>query len=88
MQTKQVVVPARGAQQVAFTSIAVPSGATKGAVRITPDSLKQNDVLSFTIAPDEAVPVLIVEPANPRDNQGLFLESSAGDRRSPVVPRR
>lgn len=82
VQTKQVLVAARGAQQVAFSSIAVPSGATKGAVRITPDSLPQNDVLSFTIAPDEAVPVLVVEPTNPRPNQGLFLTRALaiGDR--------
>jgi hypothetical protein len=83
-QTKQVTVPARGAVQVAFTPIAVPSGATKGVVHITPDSLTQNDVLNFTIAPDEAVPVLIVEPTAPRANQSLFLSRalSIGDRPS------
>ena len=82
VQTKQVEVAARGAQQVAFASIAVPSGATKGIVRITPDSLRQNDLLSFTIAPDEAVPVLIVEPENGRTNQGLYLARALaiGDR--------
>ena len=83
-----VTVPATGAQQVAFTSIAVPSGATKGIVRITPDSLTQDDVLNFTIAPDEAVPVLIVEPASPRDESESVPEPSAGDRRPSVVPRR
>ena len=68
--------------------IAVPSGATKGAVRITPDSLTQDDVLSFTIAPgrgragarrraDESAP----EPE-------AVPESRACDRRSPVVSRR
>lgn len=84
VQTKQVDVAAHGSQQVAFTSIAVPSGATKGVVRITPDSLTQNDVLSFTIAPDEAVPVLVVEPSNPRPNQGLYLTRALaiGDRPS------
>ena len=83
-QTKQVLVPARGAAQVAFTPIAVPSGATKGAVHITPDSLTQNDILDFTIAPDEAVAVLIVEPTTPRPNQSLFLSRAfaIGDRPS------
>lgn len=82
VQTKSVTVPPRGAQQVAFTSIAVPSGATKGTVRVNEDSLKQNDKLSFTIAPDEAVPVLVVEPAASRENQGLFLRRALeiGDR--------
>jgi aerotolerance regulator-like protein/VWA domain-containing protein len=81
-QTKSATVPARGALQVAFTSIAVPSGATKGSVRVTPDSLTQDDVLNFTIAPDEAVPVLVVEPPSPRQNQGLFLSRALaiGDR--------
>lgn len=83
-QTKQANVPAHGATQVAFTPIAVPSGATKGAVRITPDSLTQNDVLDFTIAPDEAVSVLIVEPTKPRVNESLFLSRALaiGDRPS------
>src|SRR5262249_18922872 len=81
-QTKSVTVPARGTLQVAFAPIAVPSGATKGSVRVTPDSLPQDDVLNFTIAPDEAVPVLVVEPASPRQNQGLYLSRALaiGDR--------
>jgi hypothetical protein len=78
VQTKTVSIPPRGAQQVAFASIAVPANATKGAVRITPDSLSQNDVLSFTVAPDEAVTVLVVGPASPRQNQGLFLGRALG----------
>jgi hypothetical protein len=82
VQTQRVTVPASGVQQVAFTPIAVPSGPTKGLVRITPDSLTQDDVLNFTIAPDEAVPVLIVEPSSPRENQSLFLSRALaiGDR--------
>jgi hypothetical protein len=84
VQTQHVALPASGVQQVAFAPIAVPSGATKGVVRITPDSLEQDDVLNFTIAPDEAVPVLIVEPSSPRENQSLFLSRalSIGDRPS------
>ena len=40
--------------------------------------------LNFTIAPDASVPVLVVEPANPRANQSLFLSRalSIGDRPS------
>ena len=84
MQTQKVDVPASGAQQVAFTSVAVPSGATKGVVRITADSLPQDDALNFTIAPDEAVPVLLVEPPNARPNQSLYMSRalSIGDRPS------
>ncbi|MGH7616645.1 MAG: BatA domain-containing protein [Gemmatimonadaceae bacterium] len=83
-QVKNATVPGRGAVQVAFSPIAVPSGATKGTVRVTPDSLTQDDVLNFTIAPDEAVPVLVVEPASPRPDQGLFLSRALeiGDRPS------
>ncbi len=84
VQSKQVGVPASSAQQVAFASIPIPTGATKGLVRITPDSLTQDDVLDFTIAPDAAVPVLIVEPSSPRENQSLFLSRALaiGDRPS------
>ena len=84
VETKRVVIEASSAQQVAFASIAIPTGPTKGLVRITPDSLTQDDVLDFTIAPDEAVPVLIIEPSNPRENQSLFLSRALaiGDRPS------
>ncbi|MEP6496160.1 MAG: BatA domain-containing protein [bacterium] len=77
-QTVRVNVPPHGAQQVAFTPLAVPSGATKGAVRVTPDSLTQDDVLNFTIAPDEAVAVLVVDPPGARENQSLFLSRALG----------
>jgi hypothetical protein len=84
VQTQRVTLPASGVLQVAFTPIAVPSGATKAVVHITPDSLAQDDALNFTIAPDEAVPVLIVEPSSPRENQSLFLSRALaiGDRPS------
>jgi hypothetical protein len=86
VQTQRTRVPASGTQQVAFTSIPVPDGATKGVVRITPDSLTQDDALAFTIAPDEAVPVLIVEPpaSAARANLGLYVSRalSIGDRPS------
>ncbi len=84
VQTKSVTLPATGAAQVAFTAIAVPSGATEGEVRVTPDSLPQNDVMRFTIAPDEAVNVLLVEPAGARANQSLYLSRALaiGDRPS------
>jgi hypothetical protein len=86
VQTKSATVAASGALQVAFTSVAVPSGVTRGAVRITPDSLAADDVLAFTIAPDEAVPVLVIEPqgGSARPNQSLYLSRALaiGDRPS------
>src|SRR5512146_8712 len=82
VETRRVTVGASGAVQAAFGSIAVPNGATRAAIRITPDSLALDDVLNFTIAPDEAVPVLVVEPANPREDQSLYISRalSIGDR--------
>lgn len=84
VQTKTVPIAPSSAQQVAFTPIGVPNTATRGSVRITPDSLTQNDVQNFTIAPDAAVPVLIIEPAGARENQGLYLSRALaiGDRPS------
>jgi hypothetical protein len=84
VQTQHVNVPASGALQVAFTSIPVPNGPTKATVAITPDSLTLDDVSNFTIAPDAAVPVLIVEPTSARPNQSLYLARalSIGDRPS------
>ena len=73
IQTLRVTVPASGAEQVRFGSQAIPTTATRGAVRITHDSLPENDTFNFTLAPDEAVSVLIVDPANARRNQSLFV---------------
>jgi hypothetical protein len=82
VQTRQTNVPAHAAVQVAFTPIVVPGGATKGAVRITPDSLAADDVFDFTIAPDAAVPALIVDPGTPRPDQSLYISRALaiGDR--------
>ena len=82
VDTRRLSVAASGAQQAAFGSIAVPTGATRATIRITPDSLALDDVLNFTIAPDEAVPVLVVEPSSPRENQSLFISRALaiGDR--------
>jgi hypothetical protein len=73
VQTRSAALAPSSATQVAFAPIVVPSGATQGVVRITPDSMALDDALRFTIAPDEAVPVLLVEPASPRANQSLFI---------------
>jgi hypothetical protein len=73
VESKTVTVAASGAQQVIFSPLNVPSGATRGSVRITADQLTQDDVLHFTIAPDEAVSVLLVEPTSPRANQSLYF---------------
>jgi hypothetical protein len=83
-QTKTATIQPSAAQQVAFTSVVVPGTATKGTVRITPDSMAQNDVMNFTMAPDEAVSVLIVGPTEPRENDVLFLSRAfaIGDRPS------
>jgi hypothetical protein len=90
VQTKSVTVPASGALQVAFSPIAVPNAATRASVRVTPDSLTLDDVLAFTVAPDAAVSVLLVEPTNPRDDQSLFLSRALaiGDRPSFRVAER
>lgn len=83
-QSQIATVSASGSQQVSFAPIVVPTTATRGLVRITADSMRMNDELAFTIAPDEAVPVLIVEPSSPRANESLFLNRALaiGDRPS------
>jgi aerotolerance regulator-like protein/VWA domain-containing protein len=78
--TKRVTLPARGATQVRFVSVAIPSGTSTGLVRFAGASatgraneLAANDRYFFTIAPDAGVSVLLVEPSNPRPNQSLYL---------------
>ena len=82
VETKALTVPARGVAQARFAPNAVPSTATRGTVRITHDSLPQNDLFNFTLAPGEAVSVLVVQPSKARANQSLYLSRALaiGDR--------
>jgi len=74
VETRKLTVPAKGVAQARFAPTAVPAAATRGTVRITHDSLPQNDSFNFTLAPGEAVSVLIVVPSKSRDNQSLYLD--------------
>lgn len=73
IQTRRITVPASGAAQVRFSSQSVPTAATRGIVRIDHDALPANDAFHFTLAPDEVVSVLVIEPARARRNQSLFV---------------
>jgi hypothetical protein len=87
LESKRITLPARGAQQVRFASVIVPPSAARGVVRINEDSLPADDSFFFTVAPDEAVSVLILEPASARQNQSLYLRTalSIGDKPRFVV---
>ncbi len=69
----RVSVPPSGSVQAVFPPATVPGGVTRGVVRIPDDALTANNAFSFTLAPDEAVSVLIVDPVQARANQSLFL---------------
>jgi hypothetical protein len=82
VETKKLTVPPKGVAQARFSPNAVPASATRGTVRIARDSLAANDAFNFTLAPGEAVSVLIVQPSKPRANQSLYLRRALaiGDR--------
>ena len=90
-ETKRVAIPAHGASQVRFSSIAIPSGTSTGLVRFTlppanmrGDQLPADDRYYFTIAPEAGISVLLVEPSTPRSNQSLYVTRALaiGDRPS------
>jgi len=72
-QTVHVTVPPHGSAQARFAAVTVPGGAVRGEVRIPHDKLANDDAWRFTVAADEAVKVLVVEPARARASQSLFL---------------
>jgi hypothetical protein len=82
IESKRVTLPTKGAQQVQFTPVAIPSTVTRGVVSISKDSLEADDSFFFTVAPDEAVSVLILEPSSARSTQSLYLKAalSVGDK--------
>ncbi len=69
----RVTIPASGSAQAVFPATNVPAGVTRGVVRVPDDALPANNSFRFTLAPDEAVRVLIVEPVSARLNQSLFF---------------
>lgn len=71
--SSRVTVPAAGSAQAQFAPTTVPGGVTRGLVRVPGDALAANDQFFFTLAPGEAVSVLIVEPIQARVNQALYL---------------
>jgi hypothetical protein len=82
VESKRVTIPAKGAVQLGFSPVPVIPTAMRGVIRIDKDSLDADDQFVFTVAPDEAVSVLIIEPASARPNQSLFLKTalSIGDK--------
>ena len=76
--TQHATVPARGTAQVRFSAVTVPSGATRGVVRIPRDALPANNAYHFTVAQDDAVSVLVIEPPVARAHQSFFLERALG----------
>lgn len=82
VESKRVTLAPNSAEQVRFSPVSVPGTATRGVVSITPDSLTADDSFVFTVAPDEAVSVLVIEPSSARTNQSLYLRTalSIGDK--------
>lgn len=68
-----VTVPPSGSAQARFPATTVPAAITRGVVRIPHDDLDANNEFFFTISPDEAVRVLVVDPVQRRANQSLFF---------------
>lgn len=82
VESRRITVAANAAEQVRFSPVVVPATATRGVVSITKDSLTADDRFFFTVAPDEAVSVLVLEPSSARPNQSLYLRTalSIGDK--------
>ena len=78
VEGRKVTIPAHGSAPVPFSPVLVPEAATRGRVSITPDSLTADDSFQFTVAPDEAISVLIIDPEAPRPNQHLYLARALG----------
>lgn len=78
VETKKLTIAPKGVAQARFSPTAIPAAATRGTVRITHDSLAANDEFNFTLAPGEAVSVLVVQPAKPRANQSLYVRRALG----------
>ena len=56
-----------------FEPFPLPAAAARGTVRITPDSLPQDDAFHFVLAPGGDVPVLVLQGSRAPDRRSLYL---------------
>jgi hypothetical protein len=74
VQSRRVDVEARGAASVVFDPFILAGGGTWGTVRIARDALPADDAHHFTLAPGQAIPVLILE--GPEPGASLYLRQA------------
>ena len=82
IETKRITLAANSAGTANFAAVALPPGLTRGRVVAGTDLLAVDNTFSFVLAPEQALAVLIIEPADSRAQHSLHLREAlaVGDR--------
>jgi hypothetical protein len=81
-QTVSVALAGNGSASASFEPVSLPQGTLRGAVRVAGDALPQDDVYRFVLSPSQELGVLVLERAEARPGQSLYLRRALaiGDR--------
>ncbi len=84
LQTRQVTLPANGAELVTFQPFTLSERHTQGTIRITADALPSDDEFHFILSPGRALGVTVLGPPSQGNSGDLYLrralEISEGNR--------
>jgi len=73
LQTQSVELAENDATTLTFEAFTVPETAGRGIVRAGSDALAHDDAFHFMVAPDRALPVLVVEAPDAPASTSLYL---------------
>jgi hypothetical protein len=82
VERRPLTIGASSAGTANFAAVALPPGITRGRVIAGTDALAADNTFAFVLAPEQALSVLIIEPADARSQHSLHLREALaiGDR--------
>jgi len=78
VQERTVDLDATSSTTVNFDVVAVPDRLTRARVRVQDDALPHDDMFHFTVAPVQAVPVLVLHNPGARASELIYLRQALG----------
>jgi hypothetical protein len=78
IQERTVDLDATSSTTANFDAVAVPDRLTRARVRIQGDALPHDDMFHFTIAPVQAVPLLVLHNPGARASELIYLRQALG----------
>ena len=84
LQARELQLPPRATIKEIYRGLRPGAGLARGIVSLEDDDLALDNRAYFVYSSQQRVPVLVVEPEQPRANQGFYLENALLLSRSPA----